>query len=278
MKKTPPTVAAVTLLLAALPAAAGDWEVAAWAGPTFPGFEQSFEFDPGRVTIPGVIVDEAGVFRMDGRGGIAFGGSLAFHPVPVLGIEARLDTADVDVTTSGAQYDLRANVPPFGPVRATVAFTEGEGDLERLTPVSLNLRLRAPGPLGLFASGGVSYLPGFRFEIRQPVEAALGDGPLLPIGEVTLPAEALPGEEGEGRWGWNVGGGLQVQVAPRVRLLAEGRYFWFQGQTLFWGEPEGSGALAGIPGEIVRQIAGELEPVQFKPTYWQATAGVALRF
>ena len=95
---------------------------------------------------------------------------------------------------------------------------------------------------------------------------------------MTCPRRRSPGQEGEGRWGWNAGGGVQWRVAPRVRLLAEGRYFWFQSQTLFWGEPEGSGALAGVPGEIVRQIAGELEPVQFNPTYWQATAGVALTF
>ena len=282
MKKALPAVAAAALWLAGAPALAADWEAAVWAGPTFPGFEQSFEFDPGSVTIPGVVVDEAGVFRMDGSGGIAFGGSLAFHPVPIFGIEARIDTADVDVATSGASYDLSANIPPFGPVRATVAFTEGEGDLERLTPVSLNLRLRAPGTLGLFVSGGVSYLPGFRFAIRQPVEFALGDGPLIPVGEVILPAEALPEAEGEGRWGWNAGGGVQVRVAPRVRLMAEGRYFWFQSQTLFWGEPAGSGALGGVAGNIVgpivRQIAGELEPVQFNPAYWQAAAGVALSF
>lgn len=271
--------AAVALALSAAAAPAADWEAAAWAGPTFPSFEQSFSFDPGSITFPGgIVVDNAGVFRMDGSGGIAFGGSLAFHPVPIVGIEGRLDTADVDVATQGARYELRANVPPFGQVRTTLAFTEGEGDLERLLPLSLNLRLRTPGPLGLFASGGVSYLPAFRFEIRQPVEATIGDAPLIPIGEVTLPAEALPEAEGEGRWGWNVGGGLQVRVAPRVRLMAEGRYFRFQAQTLIWGEPEGSGALNGLQREIVRQIAGELEPVQFNPTFWQATAGIALAF
>jgi opacity protein-like surface antigen len=144
--------------------------------------------------------------------------------------------------------------------------------------LSLNLRLRTPGPLSAFASGGVSYLPGFRFVIRQPVEAAIGDGPLIPVGEVELPAEALPEREGEGRWGWNVGGGLQVSVAPRVKLHAEARYFHFQRQTLTWGEPAGSGALSGLARDLVEAVAGELEPARFNPTFFQATGGIAFSF
>ena len=130
----------------------------------------------------------------------------------------------------------------------------------------------------MFASGGVSYLPGFRFEIRQLLEASIGDGPLLPLAEVVLPAEALPEEEGDGRWGWNAGGGLQWSVNDRVRLLAEGRYFWFQRQTLFWGEPSGTGTLPSLQRDIVRQLTDELDPVRFNPTFFQATAGIVLAF
>ena len=271
--------AAAILLLAASSAPAGDWEATIQAGPTFPFYEQSFEFDPGRIAPPGgVVIDEDGVFRLDGEGGLSLGASLAFHPVPAVGLEARLDTADVDVSTDGVSYDIRANVPPFGQLRTTVVFTEGEGDLQRLRPVSLNLRLRSPGTAGVFASGGVSYLPGFRFVIRQPIEAALGDGPLLPVGEVSLPAEALPDEEGDGRWGWNAGGGLHWQVAPRLRLVAEGRYFYFQRQTLFWGEPEGTGPLNAVQRDLIRRITEELDPVRFNPTFFQATGGISITF
>ena len=271
---------ALALLLSATAVQAGEWEAALHVGPTFPFYEQTFEFDPGAVTGPGgVTIDEEGVFRLEGRGGISLGASLAFHPVPAFGLEARIDTADVDVTTDGVSYDVRASLPPpIGTLRTTVAFTEGEGDLERLRPVSLNLRVRSPGALGVFASGGVSYLPGFRFVIRQPVEASLGDGPQLPVGEVSLPAEALPEEEGDGRWGWNAGGGVQWRVAPRVRLQAEGRYFYFQRQTLFWGEPEGTGPLNALQRDLIRQITAQLDPVRFNPTFFQATAGVALSF
>ena len=273
------TACAVALLALAPGAGAADWEAAAWAGPTFPLYEQSFTLDPRAITgVGGITVDPEGVYRLDGEGGISFGGSLSFYPVPILGFEGRIDTADVDVATGGVRYIVRGNVPPFGTIRTTLVFTEGEGDLDRLLPLSLNLRLRTPGSLSAFASGGVSYLPGFRFVIRQPVEAELGDGPLIPLGEVTLPAEALPEQEGDGRWGWNVGGGIQVGVAPRVKLHADARYFHFQRQTLNWGEPEGSGALSGIAGQIVEAVAGELEPARFNPTFFQATAGVAVTF
>jgi hypothetical protein len=274
------TACAVALLaLAAPPAGSADWEFAAWAGPTFPLYEQSFTLDPRGITgVGGITVDPEGVFRLDGEGGISFGGSLSFYPSPILGFEGRIDTADVDVATGGVRYVVRGNVPPFGTIRTTLVFSEGEGDLERLLPLSLNLRLRTPGSLSAFASGGVSYLPGFRFEIRQPVEAEIGDAPRIPLGEVRVPAEAQPGQEGEGRWGWNVGGGIQVSVAPRVRLHADARYFHFQRQTLTWGEPEGTGALSGIAREIVEAVAGELEPARFNPTFFQAAAGVAVSF
>ena len=271
--------AVAVIALTAGSAAAADWEASAWVGPTFPLYEQSFTLDPRAITGPGgVTVDQEGVFRLDGKGGISFGGSLAVYPIPILGIEGRIDTADVDVTTGGVTYGVRANVPPFGNVRSEIAFTEGEGDLDRLLPLSLNLRLRTPGSLSAYASGGVSYLPGFHFVIHQPLELAIGDGPLLPLGEVTLPAEASPEREGEGRWGWNVGGGLQVSVAPRVKLHGDVRYFHFQRQTLTWGDPEGTGAISGLAEEIVDAVAGELEPARFNPTFFQATAGVALTF
>ena len=127
-------------------AARADWEIAVHGGPTFPFYEQSFEFDPGPLAGPcGQVISQEGVYRLDGSGGISLGAALAFHPHSALGLELRLDTADVDVRTGGVSYQLRVAVPPFGNITTDVAFTEGEGDLERLRPVSLNLRVRSPG-------------------------------------------------------------------------------------------------------------------------------------
>ena len=274
-------IAAAALLSALTPAAArADWEVALHGGPTFPFYEQSFAFDPGPISgAPGAIVDSEGLYRLDGQGGLSFGATLAFHPHAVLGLEARVDTADVDVRTGGVRYRVRVPAPPFGTLTADVDFIEGEGDLERLRPVSLNLRLRSPGATRVTASAGVSYLPSFRFAIRQPIAAGLGPGgPQLEVAEIRLPAEALPDEDGDGRWGVNAGLGLQRRIGPRVLVLAEGRYFRFQRQTLHWGAPEGTGALTPVQDQLVEEITARLDPVRFNPTFFQATLGVAFSF
>ena len=261
--------------------ARADWEVAVHGGPTFPFYAQSFEFDPGPLGGPaGAVISQEGVFRLDGRGGLSLGMALAFHPHSAVGIELRLDTADVDVRTGGVRYRVRVALPPpLGNLATDVAFTEGEGDLERLRPVSLNLRVRSPGTTRVMASGGVSYLPVFRFAVRQPIEAGLGGGaPLFEVAEILVPAQALPEQEGDGRWGVNGGIGLQHRIGSRLQLQADGRYFRFQRQTLYWGEPQGTGALTPVQDELVRQITARLDPVRFNPTFFQATVGVALSF
>ena len=262
-----------------VPDARADWQVAVWGGPTFPFYEQSFEFDPGPIGGTGAaVISQDGIFRLDGRGGITLGAALAFHPVSAVGVELRVDTADVDVRTGGARYRVRVPLPPFGSLLSDVAFTDGEGDLERLRPLSLNLRLRTPGRTRLTASGGVSYLPSFRFAIRQPIEASLGNGPLIPVAEVVVPAEALPAEEGDGRWGVNAGVGLEHRIGARLQVHADGRYFYFQRQTLYWGRPEGTGALTPVQAELVGEISSRLDPARFNPTFFQAAAGVSLSF
>ena len=276
-----PSVAALSLVAClAASAAHADWELTVHGGPTFPFYEQSFEFDPGPLAAPGgVVISHEGVYRLDGRGGISLGGALAFHPHAALGLELRLDTADVNVRTGGVRYRVRVALPPpIGTLTTDVAFTEGEGDLERLRPVSLNLRVRSPGTTRVTASGGVSYLPAFRFAIRQPIEAALGDGPLVEVAEILVPAEALPEREGDGRWGLNGGIGIQHRIGARLRIQADGRYFRFQRQTLYWGEPQGTGALTPLQDLLVREITARLDPVRFNPTFFQATVGLALSF
>ena len=277
--RSSPVAIAVLACLAATPAHA-DWEVAVHGGPNFPFYQQSFAFDPGPLGLPGgAVIDQDGLYRLDGKGGLSFGGALAFHPHPGIGLELRLDTADVSVRTGGVSYRVRVALPPpLGTLRSTVAFTEGEGDLERLRPVSLNLRLRSPGSTRVTASGGISYLPAFRFAIRQPIEASLGDGPQFEVGRIGIPAEARPAEEGDGRWGVNGGIGIERRVSARVRLQADGRYFRFQRQTLYWGQPTATGTLTPLQDQLVREITARLDPVRFNPTFFQATVGVALSF
>ena len=276
----PETGALVFLTCLAASDARADWEVAIHGGPTFPFYEQSVAFDPGPITgAGGAVITQTGEYRLDGQGGLALGAALAYHPHPAVGLELRVDTADVDVVTGGSSYRVRIPLPIFGTVDSTVSFTEGEGDLERLRPVSLNLRLRSPGTFRVTASGGVSYLPEFRFAIRQPVAAGLAaGGPQVEIAEVVVPAEARPGEEGDGRWGINGGVGIQYAIGPRLQLIADGRYFHFQSLTLYWGEPETTGALLPAQDQVVDEIAARLDPARFNPTFFQATVGIALSF
>jgi hypothetical protein len=276
-----PGVGALSVL-ACLAASAGaaDWEIAVLGGPTFPFYEQSFEFDPGPLGgLLGAVVSQEGVYSLDGRGGLSLGAALAFHPHAVVGLELRLDTADVDVRTGGVRYRLRVALPPpIGTLTTEVAFTEGQGDLERLLPVSLNLRVRSSGTTRVTASGGVSYLPAIRFAIHQPIAVGIGGAPLVEVAEILLPAEALPEQEGDGRWGFNGGIGLEHRIGARLRIQADGRYFHFQRQTLYWGQPQGTGVLTPLQDELVRQITARLDPVRFNPAFFQATAGLALSF
>ena len=49
-------------------------------------------------------------------------------------------------------------------------------------------------------------------------------------------------------------------------------------QTLVWGIPRVEPELPLIGEAVVEEIAGRLDPVDFNPTFFQLTAGLALRF
>jgi hypothetical protein len=253
-------------------------------GQAVPFYEQSFSYDPGRLSspFPGLTVEQRGIFSLNASGGLALGGSLAYYVNSHAGLELRVDTADVRVKTEGASYRVRADLPPPLPDLDTeVDLGQGTVDLERLRPLSLNVAVRSGGARHrVFVSTGASYLPGFRFEVQQAVGVAaprLVAG-RLDVARVTLGAEALPSEEGEGRLGVNAGAGVQIDLGPRAAITVEGRYFHFQRQTLAWGAPRGVGALPGLEEAIVREIGNELGPVQFSPRFFHTAAGVSFRF
>jgi hypothetical protein len=277
--------AVAVALAAGRAAAAGGFEVAVVGGKVFPFYEQSFEYDPGRLDspIPGATIEQRGVFRLDASGALALGGGLSYFPTPHFGIELRLDTADVSVPITGAVYRVRADLPaPLPDLSTDVDLGQGEVDLERLRPVSLGLRLRSSGRTRVGVSAGVSYLPAFRFVAVQGVGLgvpALRGGRIdLDLARVSLRAEALPEEEGEGRLGVQAGATLERALSPRVGLVAEFRYFHYQRQTLRWGPPRTDVPLPALQQEIVRQVQSRLEPVSFNPTFFHAAAGMVLAF
>jgi hypothetical protein len=264
-------------------AAADGWEITVTAGKVFPLYNQTFEYDPGTLAppIPGATLEQRGVFTLDARGALALNFALARDLGRHVAVEARLDTADVTVDTIGARYRLRVNLPaPLPPLSTDVDLGTGTVDLERLRPISLNLKLQTGDRVRVSVSGGASWLPEFQFVVNQAIGAnlsGLGRNISLDVARIALQAQALPSASGQGRWGGNGGLALGVRAGHAV-FVAEGRYFRFQKQTLQWGQPETAGVLPAIPEELVRQIESRLEPVVFNPAFFHASLGVAVRF
>jgi hypothetical protein len=281
MKRTGVAVAGV--LLAAATGRAGEVELALHGGATVPSYEQSFRYDPGTLVprVPGLTLEQQGAFGLDARGSLAAGAALAWHLNRVLGLEARIDTADVDVRALGGAYDVRVNLPPPLPDFATtVQLPPGTVDLERLRVLSLNLKLRTPGPLVLAVSGGASYLPSLALEASQPVGLGVTgvDGALASVDLATLVlrARADPASD-EGRFGANAGLKLQIQLSSGFAVFAEGRGFVFARHTVAWERGEDR-ALSPLEEALVRELEASLEPIDFNPTFFQVVGGLAFRF
>ena len=279
------TLAIVLAAAAASPLAAEDWEITASAGKVFPFYDQTFEYDPGALAspIPGATLEQRGVFMLDARGGVALNLALTRDLGRHVALEARLDTADVRVQTIGARYHLRANLPaPLPPLSTDVDLGTGTVDLERLRPLSLDLKLQGGRRPRLAVSAGVSWLPGFRLAVNQAIGIGLpglsGSRLALDVARVGLTAEALPSERGQGRLGGNAALSVGVPLGRRLTLVLDGRYFRFQKQTLHWGRAQTSGALPAIQENLVRQVEARLQPVVFNPTFFHTSLGLALGF
>ena len=267
--------------------AAGGFELAAWGGKALPFADRTFVYDPGQINlgVAGVEITRRNGFTVDAKGGLALGGALIFHFAPHAGLELRVDTADVDANTVGARYRVTANLPPPfpSPLERDVDLGLGVVDLERIHPVSLNLRLRTDGPTRFIVSVGASYLPRLRVEARQPVGLGLpgfnGTPPNPAVANVVLAAEALPGlDGGEGRFGVNGGAGFQLRLGRAVALTVEGHYFYFQTQTLHWSASVSDTPLPPLENAVVQAIERALPPAKINPEFFQATAGLSVTF
>jgi hypothetical protein len=76
----------------------------------------------------------------------------------------------------------------------------------------------------------------------------------------------------------NAGLAVAIPVGSRLSLVAEGRYFRFQKQTLQWGRARSTGVLPAIEESLVRQVEARLEPVVFNPTFFHGSLGLSVRF
>src|SRR3989442_15765372 len=164
-------------------------------------------------------------------------------------------TARGRVDTKDERCDVKRTLPetPW-PFSASLDLGTGTADLATLKPWSLNLKLRTPGPVRLFVSGGVSRLPALDFTVNQNI--GLGATALnvitsrLDVGTVRLKGALVP-QEGESRWGVNAGGGLQLKLGPNVALVAEGRYFYFGERTYDWSVVPTDRFLAGSRSKVL---------------------------
>jgi hypothetical protein len=270
----------VTALIPAASASAGGFEIAGYAGRALPTYQQSFRYSPTLSGLPrGVSVQQEGAFTLDAKGGLAIGGGATWYFAGPLGLEGRVDSVEVKADITGAHFTATATLPPLPPITGSVDFPAGVVSVDRLRPLSLNLKLRTPGPVRLTLSGGASYLPEFKAEANQPVGLGVTgiSGGRLQVAAVSLTASTLSTQAGrEGRLGANAGVGLQVALGSRLALVAEGRGFLFKKRKVVWnaGTPPRSSLEAALLDEVLKR----LEPVEFTPTTYQATAGLALTF
>jgi hypothetical protein len=274
---------AVFLLVVSSPVAAlaGEWELGVFAGPSFPTYEQTFAYDAGDlhapVPLPGVSIREDGSFGLTAKGGLAAGGALAFFPTDAVGIEARVDTVGIRVDATGVHFTATVTTafPPLPSFTASIDLPPGQVDVDRLTPISLGLKLRTPGRVRLVLSAGGSYLPEVGATATQPLGVALSRYvPPFDVSQASIRAVARPGE-GRGRWGGTAGVGLQVPLGDKASFQAEARAFLFEDHVLGWELVE---PVTGPFSELLRDGVARIDPVEFKPTFYQATAGFAFRF
>jgi opacity protein-like surface antigen len=270
------------LLVLPRPSAAGSFELAAYAGLAWPTYDKTFTYDPGIAFsgIPGVDISQSGKFTLQGDSGLAFGGGATFYFAGILGLEGRLDSADVNIVVSNPVFHVTADLPsPLPDLSQDITLTPGTVDLERLRPLSLNLKLRTPGPVRFTFSAGGSYLPDFKLAVTQRL--ALGVTGVTPtdisLGSLTYRAQAAPSGEGQGRWGLNAGAGLQLALGDKVALVVEGRAFVFQKQTITWSRAD-SRPLTPLEEALARELDQRLDAIEFNPTFIQATAGIAITF
>jgi len=270
-------------------AAAGEFEVFGHLGITFPFYSQSFTYDPGPVTlpIPNVGIQQQGLFTLEGSGGTVYGFGAAYYFVKSVGLEARVDFASVDVKTSGARYRVVVTLPaPLPPVNSDLDLGTGTVDVDRLTPVSFNLRFQTPGRFGLGVSGGLSYLPSFGFVATQKI--ALGvtaldagnqrlDVSTLPFQARVEPVPSTSTTEAQSKWGVNGGVMLRIPLNEKVAIVGDARYFRFKEYTVTWGRGDNRD-LSAIEQLLLVQVQQRLQPIVFRPEFFQVTGGLAITF
>lgn len=240
-------------------------DVTLFTGRAFPTYDERLTLRPGAPSLPGVEINPALSPTLSADGGSVFGIALAVE-AGIFGIEGRLDATDVGLEFTGARYDLRGTQPPFQNLSASVIAAAGRFDADRISLLSLNARVRTPGPIGLVVSGGLSYLPDIRLTGSVPI-GIHASGISLPVADADLVLRATP-DQSEHRVGVNGGAGLRL--GGRVALMAEARVFYFREFELRFATDDGP--------ELLDQLLTGLPAVSFTPVFVNAQVGVVFKF
>jgi hypothetical protein len=254
----------LTLLLPTAAFAQGDLTV--FLGAAYPVYDDRLTLRPSVPSLPGVAVSAASTPELRANGGLVFGAALAFE-LGILGIEGRLDSTEVGLDLTAGQYDVRGTTVPFQGLTGNIQIGAGHFDADRLHLLSINARLRTPGPVGLVASGGLSYLPEIVMNGSVPLSANLA-GIALPAIAPRLRLRAAPGES-DSRVGLNGGAGIRIG-GKRMALMAEARVFYFRDFELRFD-------VDGAPGFLADLLDG-LAPITFEPVIVNAQAGLVFKF
>jgi hypothetical protein len=262
---------ATVLGAAGAPASAGEVELAVQVGRSLPFYKQSFALDPGDFVPPGYPIETSGGFDLELGGGLTLSGGLTWRFSDVVGLEARVDSANVELKVTGGRVsgDLGAFVPglPSIPVSGELS---GETQIERLTPVSLNLQLGFGDGVRFVISGGASYIPATTLAATVQIRLGVSDIPGLP--PITLPGVSVTAAATlDAGFGGNLGAGLRIAVSPQVAFVVEGRAFGFPTRELHWGSGSGSSAIEDA-------LAAALDPIEFQYGFFQATGGLSITF
>ena len=259
-------LALATLLITVDKSHAQIGDLTIFAGTAYPIYDERLTLRPSTPSLPGAVISVTGSPAIKADGGLVFGAALAFE-AGLIGIEGRLDSTAVGFDLTGARYEIRPEGQVSVPI-GSVTIGDGRLDANRLQLLSLNLRLRTPGPVSVVASGGFSLLPNIEITGSAPLAAEIIGLPLVPQVRPTVRLTAAPGEDNH-RYGVNGGLGLRIG-GSRVAAIGEVRVFYFREYELRFD-------VDNAP-DIVGDLLEGLDPIRFTPIIVNAQAGLVLRF
>jgi hypothetical protein len=248
-------------------AAAGQgFELAIQGGPALPTYKQTFTFKGGSPQIGLVRLTQVQSPSLDAEGGLALGGSASFYLLGSLGLEARIDSVDVDLRSFSGAYQVQ--VGSSGPA-TLVTLGSATTDLARVRPISLNVKVQGNRRLSMGFSTGLSTISSA--SVNPTPQASAGARTMT----VPLALEARPSKDR--LWGVNGGLSMRLKVMQPLSVFGEVRGFAFRKSDWTWGvNPQN--LPSGLSSQAATALATALEAPAFTPGFWTGSVGVAITF